>query len=368
MFPYIQHIDQLKEKVGHMKEIRFMEQENGFTVVCYMISDKDTFHGENAWWARECRGITFDRNGNIVSRPLHKFFNIGECEETRLENLDWNKIVATLDKRDGSMVHPVLVDGNVCFKSKKSFTSDVALAANKFADVNKNYYQFSDSLLKAGLTPTFEYTAPNSRIVINYGSEPQMKLLHVRNTYSGKYFLAGMDIEEEEFVHNLISKFNIELIDQVNSEMTNQELVKNLETVEGIEGYIFQFADGNMVKAKSKWYLELHKTIVFLRERDIAELVLDEKIDDIKSMIDDVLQLEKINKIEHDVKMKILQISDAVEKMFKENAHLSRKDFAIKFKNSDMFSLLMKRYLTADIDYVSFFKKNYLHEYSLEQI
>jgi len=360
-FPYITHIDQLKEKVGHMKEIRFMEQENGFTVVCYMISDEDTFHGENAEWARECRGITFDRDGKIASRPLHKFFNVGECEETQKYNLNWAEIINVMDKRDGSMIHPVLVNDRVVFKSKKSFTSDVAKYANEFLRKNKNYYDFCEYMLMSNRTPIFEFTAPNSRIVINYGSEPQMKLLHLRDNYTGQY---GQFLRDDFMVNH----HKIEVVDAVEGEP--QELMKGLEDVQGIEGYIFQFADGNMVKAKSKWYLELHRTIVFLRERDIVELVLDEKIDDVKSIlsVEDKYQFEKICAIEHDVKNKILSIMENVENVFNENKHLSRKEFAIKLNNLDIFSLLMKKYSGSDINYNEYYKKKYLQFHSLEQI
>ena len=40
-------------------------------------------------WAlrRECRGLLLDRKtGNVLARRFHKFFNIGEMEETSIEN------------------------------------------------------------------------------------------------------------------------------------------------------------------------------------------------------------------------------------------------------------------------------------------
>ena len=369
-FPHITHIDQLKEKVGHMKEIRFMEQDNGFTVVCYMISDEDTFHGENAEWARECRGITFDRDGKIASRSLHKFFNVGECEETQKYNLKWNEVVSVMDKRDGSMIHPVLIDDEVAFKSKKSFGSDVAVWANQFGLIhNPRYGEFCRQLLKENLTPIFEYTAPNSRIVINYGSEPKLKLLHVRNNFTGEYFNAGMNDHDETLVDHLIEEFDIEYIDQIGGVLPNT-LMDELEMVQGIEGYIFQFANGDMVKAKSKWYLELHHSVTFPTYRSLAEMVLNETIDDYKSYLSQVgASCGAVDKIEHQIVSEMNEIEVEVERLYELNKNLERKEVAIANKDHKYFGLLMQKYSGKEPDVKKFYMANYLKErFSIEQI
>lgn len=360
-FPYITHIDQLKEKVGHMKEIRFMKQDNGYTVVCYMISDEDTFQGENAMWARECRGITFYPEGEIASRALHKFFNIGECDETRFENIEWSNVTSIMNKRDGSMLHPVLVNGETLFKSKKSFTSDVALNANEFAQKNKGYIAFSEELLFDNKTPIFEFTAPNSRIVINYGSEPHMKLLHIRDNFTGEY------IPKEKY-EGWIKYFNIDVIETISG--NPQELFKNLEIIEGIEGYIFQFADGNMIKAKTSWYLELHRNCVFPSYRSLAEMVLNETIDDYKSYLTQVGASHKtVNKIEHQIVTEMNEIEVEVEKLYELNKHLERKEVAIANKDHPYFGLLMQKYSGKEPDVKKFYISKYLKEhFSTEQI
>lgn len=361
IFPYITHIDQLKEKVGHMKEIRFVKQDNGYTVVCYMISDENTFHGKNAKWVRECRGITFYPNGQIAARPMHKFFNIGECDETRAENLEWLNIISVNDKRDGSMLHPVLVNGETRFKSKKSFTSDVAKYANEFVQKNKGYIAFSEELLYNNKTPIFEFTAPNSRIVINYGPKPQMKLLHIRDNFTGEY------IPKEEY-EGWIKFFDIDVIETISG--NPQELFKNLEVSKGIEGYIFQFANGNMVKAKTSWYLELHHSVTFPTYRSLAEMVLNETIDDYKSYLTQVgASHNVVNKIEHQIVTELNEIEVEIEKLYELNKHLERKEVAITNKDHPYFSLLMQKYLGKEPDVKKFYTSNYLKErFSNEQI
>ena len=125
-----------------------------------------------------------------------------------------------------------------------------------------------------------------------------------------------------------------------------------------------------MVKLKTQWYLKRHRAMTFLRERDIAQLVLDEGLDDLKAMlvgegvnIDEVLQIEA--RVLHDLREMALN----VDVIFAADGHLDRKDFAIKHKGSPHFGLLMARYQGRDPAFKEFFERNMLREqYSLRQL
>src|SRR3990167_3582002 len=39
----------------------------------------------------ECRGIMFNKNKHLISRPYHKFFNVYEYPETHLDKLDFTE-------------------------------------------------------------------------------------------------------------------------------------------------------------------------------------------------------------------------------------------------------------------------------------
>lgn len=103
MFPHIAHIEELLPFVKDNPQIRVKDGLNGYKIVSYQVQDEDTFTGTNADFARECRGITFDENGNIAARSLHKFFNIGEREDVQPDKLPWEKVTRVMVKRDGSM-------------------------------------------------------------------------------------------------------------------------------------------------------------------------------------------------------------------------------------------------------------------------
>jgi hypothetical protein len=101
MFPIINTIADLLPHIKNNPQIRVKTEDNGMTVVCYMLQDEDTFAGVEEEYARECRGITFGPDGKIVARTLHKFFNVGEREDTQPHALQWAKVVRIMDKRDG---------------------------------------------------------------------------------------------------------------------------------------------------------------------------------------------------------------------------------------------------------------------------
>lgn len=362
MFPIIKHLDELKEKVSHKPEIRFMEHDNGLTTVCYMISNNDTFFGEDKEWSRECRGITFHKDGSIACRPMHKFFNINENEETQRHKIDFSKVVRKMDKLDGSLISACVIDGEVKLKSKKSFNSSVAILANQFIKYKENYHEFCRHLDNLGYSPDFEFTSHKARIVINH-KEEKLTLLHIRSKSTGKY----LPTQDLRFISAM---FLIPLVDEYSHDWSWFE--DQIENSEGIEGFVFQFEDGSMVKYKTKWYLNLHGLVTFKSERDIAEMILTENIDDYKSYlysVEDIELLQKISEIEQIITTDLVQIEEEVEKNVNENKHLSRKDFAIKFKDHKFFSLIINMYLDNEVNIKEFYYKNFFKDkFSILQV
>jgi RNA ligase len=114
-FKRIEHIDDIRSAVTGKEEIKYILQPNGTTIVCYMFQDSHTFDTPEAI---ECRGIAFGSDGKIVSRPLHKFFNMGEkAWLTPDELLKRDDVVAIYDKLDGSMIATSYHNGKLEFRS-----------------------------------------------------------------------------------------------------------------------------------------------------------------------------------------------------------------------------------------------------------
>ena len=357
MFPIISHINDLLPYILTKPEINIKAQPNGTTTVCYAIAGPSTFDDE---YARECRGITFGSDGKIICRPLHKFFNIGEREETQVGNVDWSQVARLMDKRDGSMITSVLLNGQIVCKTKKSFETDQAMRATQYINFHANFHQFAMYCASINCTPTFEWTSPNDRIVLKYSSD-ELVLTHVRNNITGEYIL---DIE------SLSGYFKIPTVEDLTPFTFDiQWLLKRAKEEEQKEGYVIQFNDGNMVKLKTPWYINLHHSVTFTRERDIAKMVVDETLDDFKSYLTSIGEsLAKVHAIENRVLTTVNTTRKTVEDFVKEHHHDDRKTFVEVAKTNPLFGLIMDCYIGREPKYNEHFIKYYLKDYTLESV
>lgn len=362
MFPSITKLDDLLPHIRGNAQIRVKQEPNDMTVVCYMVQDEDTFDGLNQGFERECRGITFNPDGTIAARTLHKFFNIGEREDTQPHALPWAKVVRIMDKRDGSMVTPVLVDDHIKFKTKKSFDTKEAALADQLAATNSRQH-FIMFLLTAGMTPTFEVTSPRFPIVLKYDKD-ELTLLHIRENITGRYLTeAEIAMLEPPFpvVENLMGQF---FGDGLPARLVSWDKLKAAaETREGIEGWIIQFDDGEMVKLKTKWYNELHHAVTFTRWRDIARAVCDDKADDLKGAFALTgRSIEPILQVERQIKKSIEYVKQLVEAEveYGVKSNFDVKAMALKFKEHRLFGLIMTLFRGKEPDYMAWYVKNHL--------
>lgn len=359
-FSHIETIGDIQPLVADKKEIRFALQPNGVTVGCYVFCDSHTF---DAPGAEECRGIAFDSAGKICSRPLHKFFNVGEkswlMPEAVLARADLDNIQ---EKLDGSMIATAWVDGRLLWRSKKSFESDVVKLAEAYLALPENaeLLEFSRLVASSGYTAVFELTHPSARIVV---AQPvaDLRLLHVRDNVTGDYLMLS-----SHKIHAWIKEYGVHTVRQFGA-LSIAAAFDQLETLENQEGFVLQFQNGDMAKAKTAWYKRLHRSVTFLRERSIAELAINEELDDIKSMFVEIgIDLSAVEEVESRVKSILISLSDEVESIYQDGATLDRKAFAIRNKSHPLFGLAMNRYLGRDIGLKDWYiKKRLSDDFSL---
>ena len=229
------------------------------------------------------------------------------------------------------MVHPVrMPDGSWKIKTKKTFTSEQAVEAHNFAVSDKKLLEFINDCMARNLTPIFEWTAPHNRIVVFY-PEKQLTLLHVRHNKTGEYY-------NRSTLQYLANQYGIPLVEEVSFESYMPDEIQTLswekkvewlhQNVKEIEGWVIQFESGEMVKLKTKWYLDLHHAITMLRERDVAELVLEETIDDFKSkLVTEGIDISEIVTIETNVNNLFKSIIQEVELAYNTYKHLEIRYF-----------------------------------------
>ena len=187
-FPRIEHLDDVRPAIEGRDEFVIAERDWGY-VVNYMVSMADTFppvETENDAIRRECRGLLFYPDGKIMSRPLNKFFNIGEKPETQLHTLNFNLPHTVYTKLDGSMVRPIDINGNVRWGTKAGIT-EVSMQAEVFVAKNPKYEKFARFCFANSLTPIFEFTSPENTIVLHY-AKTELTLLAVRHNITGEYY------------------------------------------------------------------------------------------------------------------------------------------------------------------------------------
>ena len=335
--------------------IKFKEEEvegRRFVTIAYMIGNKDLWEGP---MALETRGSVFDAvTGECVCRPFEKFFNLGERADTS-PDIVARDFVECYEKRDGSMVTPVLLkDGQVRFKTKKSFFSDVAILANELA--SKEVLDVSRNLLSCGFTPIWEFTHPDARIVIDYDPEDNFTLIAARDIETGEYLPYG--------------SFSNEMIKRVRRyDMTWDQIRQSVENDSGIEGYVLLLKDGRRVKYKTAWYLSMHRTMTELRARDVAEAVIEENVDDLKSLVaSQGKSIKPIEDIETRVTEELWRIRSEVNAVVQGWIGETFKDAAQALKGSTMFSLIMAELRGKEPDYIGYWKKYFLKNYSLRVI
>ncbi len=289
-FPIIRHISDVLPHVEGREEFVVAERE-GYTVVNYVVAMADTFDMTGAddlggAIRRECRGLIFDRDGNIMSRPFHKFFNINEREETQAHRVDLNVLFdhVIMEKMDGSMIRPILVDGHLRLATKMGVT-EVAMDAEAWlAAQDRRLKEWLRTMVDLGLTPLFEWVSPFNQIVLAY-EEADLVYLGTRDNATGEYSF------DESAPFNFVPCYG-RVTGNLNSYIERQR------GAEGREGDIIRFADGHMVKVKNDWYVRIHKTvdrIVF--DRNIVALILNEEMDDVLPMLP-VVQANRVRNFE----------------------------------------------------------------------
>jgi len=355
-FPLIKNINDVLPHIADKPEIMVRPGPFGSQTICYQFQDSKTFDNE---FTAECRGIVFDREGNTAARPLHKFFNIGERPGTEP---DLASAVRIMEKLDGSMVHTVWLDGQLHLKSKKCWDNAQTKMAWEWLrrPENEGALQLCTDSASLGYTVIFELTSPTNRIVVGY-SDTDMRLLHVRRNVDGEY----ADTRRLQFLSN---NYAVRL---VNEGMSVTAALESLPGLTDAEGYVLQFENGDMVKAKCPWYLNLHRTLSFTRERDIAEAALEERLDDIKSALTTIgTDLAAVNAIEARVKATLVAaLSRFSSVMLVESLGMDRKTFAIRYKGDPLFGLLMAAYTNREPDWKEWFRRNHLRQdYSLAPV
>ena len=309
--PPIRHIDDVLPHIREGTGIGVWRRD-GYTVVDYTFMDRETFV---APIDHECRGLKFGADGTILARPFHKFFNLGERE--RVEDVDWSAPHRVLAKLDGSMVHPARLDGEVVMMTRGGVTVQSRAA---LAHATPGVLALSCEALEAGITPIFEFTSPDNRIVIAY-ERAELTLLAARETVSGRY-LRHAELDALARAHD------VPLVEGYGSVEDAKAFATRVRGEADIEGYVVAFEDGHRLKLKTEAYALRHRALGGLaHEKNLLAWLAKGALDDVLPLLAPVPR-ERVEAYIGTVEASVRRRAETVETFVAEHGRAERKAFA----------------------------------------
>lgn len=282
-FPKIETIEDVLDCINGYDEIR-VSNKGDYTVINYAVAFEDTFEWDSedpysSAIRRECRGLIFNKDGKLVSRPYHKFFNAGEKKETQPNKINLYEPHVVLEKLDGSMIRPIPTADGFRLATKAGIT-DISQQAEEFISDKPEYSKFICSSFICGLTPIFEWCSRKNRIVIDYPQD-QLILTAVRDNLTGIYISYPIIVGTSE-------NYNIPVVKAVDGlSVQNINLfVKQVREWDDGEGVVLRFDTGHMVKVKADDYVLRHKSKESIsQEKNVIQVILDDAVDDVVPML-----------------------------------------------------------------------------------
>lgn len=308
-----------------------------YQVIDYVYMDKNTFEYPELM---ECRGIKFCRDGLILARPFRKFFNYGE----QGSDLPLHRPHVITEKLDGSMIHPVLIDGRLYLHTRKGHT-DVAKKAERFVmSSERKYGELCRAAIRSGYTPIFEYIGPENRIVLRYDEE-DMQLLAMRHMILGTILDFGD-------VRAMGVTFNVPVVEIKNFQLKGQleVFLTHARGLKDAEGYVVYYDDGYMVKIKADDYVLKHRALDDMSsKKKVVALCAQGFMDDVLGTLDDADRdelLEFNDEIQGEITKMVMAAQGLVAPV--RSGTMTRKEYALavapkvkpKWLNAVVFGLL----------------------------
>jgi T4 RnlA family RNA ligase len=242
---------------------------------------------------------------------------------------------------DGSLILVGFIEGKIVAKSKTSINSDHAKKAQELIDKNQKLQRFIFTCHNEGFTPVFELCGPGEfKIVLNYAENELVFLGYVNKLTAN--VLNSAESTDENF-KNLSGIRRAKIYDFSWAEL---QIIQE-ESDAKIEGFVVRMDNGEFVKCKVNAYKNLH----FLKDNisnnsNLIPLIVNDNLDDlIGAFQDDSETLEYISKVQEKVSalfnhyvVEYKNLRGSFFNKYNEN----RKEFAMKFKNHEMFSFVMK--------------------------
>ena len=303
---------------------------------------------------RESRGIIIDMDAKkVVCYPFIKFCNYGEAGA---DDIDW-KTARVEEKVDGSIIKVWYYGGEWHVSTNgviDARNADISISTKEF---HTFYDVFAAAASNVGLdynkldknkTYIFELVSPANRIVVNYNGAITLYHIGTRDMITG--------LEEEADIG--VPKPKTYPIHTLQDCLTAAAALNEGHEDIIAEGFVVKDANYHRIKIKDPKYVAVHRILPngYIDDIKILELV---KFGDLDELLTYIPSLEKrIKDMEHAYKMTKASIglNYKVDKMYVEDNHISRKEYALKRKDDAIFSILIKS-IYDNVDPIELFEK-----------
>jgi RNA ligase len=224
---------------------------------------------ERLWdsYTRMCRGLIVDGQNNILNNPFPKFYNLGETEETMIQNLPC-EVPSITEKLDGMLGILYEEGDDVAISTRGAFDSPYAEWATNWLRLQG--FEMDD--FKKGYTYLFEIIYPQNKILVDYGDRAELTLIAVRNNCNDHELNHIKEAKElglsyaQEF-----SSDDVRGTDKISGALKYLEKFKGTEH----EGFVCRYSNGLRLKIKSADYKRLQKILIGLSAKDIWATLRD---------------------------------------------------------------------------------------------
>lgn len=350
-----------------------ISQDGDFVLLRYGLHDV----GEGLWndsnsIYRECRSIVIDIEKDcLVLAPYRKFFNIGEIEETSLENVV-NKIknaevFEVANKLDGSMFSATyyLEGERIVGSTSKALSTENSW---RLKDCLERLSDNHKALLKdfPYMTYIFEYIDVRDTHLVKYSYEEEGLYL-----IGGRSKLTGREISYSE-VKYLAKAYGIKHVEI--EEKTLEEILKESKEIKSNEkeGWVLN-VDGTRYKLKGDDYVNLHRLLSFVSSPNvIIESIAENMFDDLYSKVPETHK-ERVLYIAKALWKKEKSIRKQAKELCKEmKKFTNRKDAMIYLQNKEVPEEFkkFKSYAIKEYDEKEYnvFKKRGIGYYNLNEL
>lgn len=327
------YLEKLIRVFQHTLECVYFRLDESETRLLLHYSQIATYSRNWNKFTRMSRGIVLDMNSKkIIVHPYDKFFNLNEMFETQSENLP-SINYEDAEKLDGSEgIMYVDTNGKIKIITKGGFSTEQGEFATKV--LYSKYGKLLNGLenqwkeVLKDYTLIFEILYSNSdrnKIVVNYGNEPDLRIIGVRDLNTGELLSYSEVIQFSKTLGFPSIKLET---------MSLEKMLKEKSKRQNFEGWVRRYENGLYVKVKCDEYLELHSHRFGTSEKAVWHLLREDKWDDfISNVPEDFVPTSK------SIHMKLIEFIEAehskIKELYNEIPEISdKKEFAMYVENN----------------------------------